>query len=221
MAGRGRTATFAAFVLAVACGRSTKIVDGGGEREAHRAGSSNQGGRASGGTGGRANATGGKANATGGKANATGGRAGGTGGAEAGAGGEPDAAGAGGSDGDDPDDFITRWTVTGVDPTIRLPLTETGTYDFHVDWGDGTSNHFTSASDVETLHVYQLGGTYRVTISGTLEGFSFSSAFACPEPCGVQKLREIVQFGAVRFGNDTQYPFWACEDLIVSALDTP
>src|SRR5690554_911362 len=47
-----------------------------------------------------------------------------------------------------PQGFVSTWNTRlaagGQDTHITLPLVESGTYDFTVDWGDGTRNHITA-----------------------------------------------------------------------------
>ncbi len=47
-------------------------------------------------------------------------------------------------------------------------------YDFIVDWGDGTSDHITSAEQPENNHIYSTNGQYTITITGLCEAFGFS-----------------------------------------------
>ena len=46
-------------------------------------------------------------------------------------------------------------------------------YDFIVDWGDGTSDHITSAEQPENNHIYSTDGQYIITITGLCEAFGF------------------------------------------------
>lgn len=45
--------------------------------------------------------------------------------------------------------FVTKWdpAIDDAAPSIALPLTDTGTYDFTVNWGDGSTGTVTSADD--------------------------------------------------------------------------
>ena len=54
--------------------------------------------------------------------------------------------------------FITYWNVSlagasGVN-NISLPLSSTGTYNFIVDWGDGTNDTITSYNQPEVIHIF-------------------------------------------------------------------
>lgn len=59
-----------------------------------------------------------------------------------------------------PNAFVSTWDTTktstgssSVDQ-IKLPLILNGSYNFNVQWGDGTSNNITSWNQAETTHVY-------------------------------------------------------------------
>ncbi|NDC25650.1 MAG: BspA family leucine-rich repeat surface protein, partial [Proteobacteria bacterium] len=62
--------------------------------------------------------------------------------------------------------FVSTWntnnTSTGSSASnqITLPLESTGTYNFTVDWGDGTQNTITSGTDANRTHTYATAGTY-------------------------------------------------------------
>ena len=59
--------------------------------------------------------------------------------------------------------FKSTWNTNkdGISDTysIQLPLVSTGTYDFTVDWGDGTTDYITTYDQIETQHTYQVRGT--------------------------------------------------------------
>ena len=65
--------------------------------------------------------------------------------------------------------MLMQWQVTAGD-TITLYGQETGTptYDYDVDWGDGTSE--TSVTINDKTHTYSSTGTYLVRIYGTFAG---------------------------------------------------
>jgi len=61
----------------------------------------------------------------------------------------------------DPNDFISVWDTSktsdgsSIETQIKLPLESTGTYDFTVDWGDGTSDTITTYNQPEVTHTYR------------------------------------------------------------------
>ena len=51
-----------------------------------------------------------------------------------------------------------------------LPTRASGTYDFVVDWGDGSTNTITTYNDANGLHTYSSAGTYTIKIKGVFSG---------------------------------------------------
>lgn len=58
---------------------------------------------------------------------------------------------------------------------IKLPLESTGTYNFEVFWGDGTSDVITAWDQAEVTHTYASSGVKKIEIKGQLEGFRFNN----------------------------------------------
>jgi surface protein len=95
---------------------------------------------------------------------------------------------------------------------IRLPLESGGTYNFVVQWGDGTSETITSPT--QGLHTYASAGWYNVSIVGTLVGWRFNNG-------GDRlKLLDVMQWGTMRLGNNGRY-FHGCANMVISAVDAP
>ena len=80
--------------------------------------------------------------------------------------------------------FITQWTVAGdaTARTVTLPIprysvnpTTPATYNFNVNWGDGTADSYVNAyNDADRIHTYANNGTYNISITGLCEGWSFT-----------------------------------------------
>ncbi len=129
----------------------------------------------------------------------------------------------GGAIGEEQNPFVSVWTVSppttknatssfnGSKP-ISLPLVATGTYDFIVDWGDETSDHITSFDQAEIIHEYENFGTYTVTITGVLNGWSFNNSFYA------RRIEEITEWGDLKLGNEGGY-FDGCHMLKITATD--
>ena len=69
----------------------------------------------------------------------------------------------------------TRDTSTGSSGTheITLPLLlDEGTYDFTVDWGDGTTEQVADPTS-PVSHTYEESGEQTVSITGTIDGWAF------------------------------------------------
>jgi len=119
--------------------------------------------------------------------------------------------------------FITKWktnppsgvVVSGTNQ-IKLPLVSSGTYNFTVEWGDGTEDIITAYDQTETTHTYPAEGEYTVTIEGTCEGFGFTKT-------GVDsgKLIDVVNWGEVKLHNNGAQ-FYLCGNITkFSASDSP
>jgi surface protein len=118
--------------------------------------------------------------------------------------------------------FLSRWDTTkgtGGGPARRqvvLPLEASGTYDFIINWGDGSiqhldNNNYTSYS----THEYSAEGEYDISITGTIIGWQFND-----NPDIAPKLISISQWGCLGLGNSGSY-FYGCENLILTAQDQP
>lgn len=108
--------------------------------------------------------------------------------------------------------FAFTVKTTGVDETFSLPLEATGTYDFHVDWGDLSSDDITVWNDAAATHTYADAGTYEIQITGSIVGWRFND--------GGDKLKiyEIKSWGPLRLGNNHSY-FYGCSNLTITATD--
>lgn len=121
------------------------------------------------------------------------------------------------------DAFVSTWktdnTGTSDDNQITLPLISTGTYDFDVEWGDGSIDHITAynqvldGEDSAVTHTYSEAGTYTVEINSTIKGWQFNN------DGDEQKITDISQWGNLIIGTDENYYFYGCSSLDVSATD--
>ena len=64
------------------------------------------------------------------------------------------------------------WTSTWLTKKLSLPLTESGSYEFVVDWGDGTMDCITKLSQPEATHVYETLEKHTIKIWGRCRGNS-------------------------------------------------
>ncbi|MHA1518963.1 MAG: BspA family leucine-rich repeat surface protein [Promethearchaeota archaeon] len=108
----------------------------------------------------------------------------------------------------------TRSLCTGSSAVnqISLPLIASGSYNFSVQWGDGTSDHIVTGNYSAANHTYSSAGIYSVNITGNLEGWQFNYL-------GDRlKLFNISQWGSVNLGNAGGY-FKDCANLNLKATD--
>ena len=98
--------------------------------------------------------------------------------------------------------FISVWDTTksgiSASDTIRLALVSTGTYDFTVNWGDGSEEDVISYLNAE--HTYNESGVYTIAITGTITGWNMYQQ-------DDSKLLEITQWGTLNWGNDQERVF--------------
>lgn len=114
--------------------------------------------------------------------------------------------------------FISVWTTSNVSEgsslanQIKLPLINSGNYNFIVDWGDGLTNIITAWNNPAVTHTYSTAGTYTIKIKGTLIGWQFDNI-------GDRlKLLSISQWGKIGLGNKGSY-FKGCSNLNLSNVN--
>ena len=106
-----------------------------------------------------------------------------------------------------PPSFISVWVTTTPSESIMLPYETTGTYNGTIDWGDGSTSVNSYAN---RAHTYTTPGTYTITISGTLIGWSFLI-----DGTNAYNITEVIQWGCLRLGNSGGY-FKYCYQLLLS-----
>lgn len=117
--------------------------------------------------------------------------------------------------------FVTTWKTDnpGISDAnqITIPTAEFLTYDFSIDWGDGTI----SENVTETItHTYESPGIYTVSISGFYPGVYLNNAGEAVISSDAQKLLTVEQWG----DNPWSFmiaAFQGCENLDVVATDVP
>jgi surface protein len=114
--------------------------------------------------------------------------------------------------------FISRWdtALTSVGSSaadqVSLPLINGQSYNFTVNWGDGSENIITSFGDTDKTHTYAAPGIYEIECRGLIEGFRFAGV-------GDRlKLLEIQNWGTLRLPNFSAL-FQDCSNLTVTATD--
>lgn len=116
--------------------------------------------------------------------------------------------------------FVTLWKTDnpGVSGSnqIKLPLSVAGTYDFLVEWGDGTRDRIHTWSDPKRIHTYSSPGIYEVKIRGKFLGLAFNAAESGTEG---NKLLEISRWGC--YQHLPNPAFYSCPNMDVTATDVP
>ncbi|WP_422106260.1 BspA family leucine-rich repeat surface protein [Winogradskyella sp.] len=107
--------------------------------------------------------------------------------------------------------FITKWQTTSDNESITIPTFSGDTYNYKVDWGDGT---ITSGRTSDATHTYVYAGTYEVRISGTFPRIYFNNSG------DKDKIIDIVQWGDNPW-TSMEKAFYGCSNLNISAIDAP
>lgn len=114
--------------------------------------------------------------------------------------------------------FTTAWKTDNPGVTnsqsIKLPLVAGGTYNFVVQWGDGSDNIITSWNAAATTHSYASAGTYTVTINGTLTGWQFADLG------DKSKITNISKWAILRLTDVGEY-FAGANNMTITATDIP
>ncbi|NLZ46482.1 MAG: leucine-rich repeat protein [Clostridiales bacterium] len=100
------------------------------------------------------------------------------------------------------DPFITTWNMTSGEFTL---LTQKGTYNATIDWGDGTSSTHTTGNPT---HTYASAGQYQIKISGQYNGLRINNNATQKD-----KLIAVNQWGNVGF-TSFEYAFRCCSNLV-------
>ncbi|SFC18170.1 surface protein, partial [Flagellimonas taeanensis] len=116
---------------------------------------------------------------------------------------------------DDPASFVTTWKTTVANEEIVIGTDSNLTYDYAIDWGDGTVEQITSGDPQS--HSYATAGTYTVAIKGKFpaiinykEGMNLTAL----------KLMSIEQWGSIVW-ESMLYAFADCENMVYNATDVP
>jgi surface protein len=116
--------------------------------------------------------------------------------------------------------FVSLWNTSNTSVgssasnQIQLPLTNGGTYNFVVNWGDGSEDTITSYNQAETLHSYAVAGVYTLEIVGVIDDWSFLFTIVNDK----LKLLNITNWGNFRFGINDNYTFYNCSNLDLSSV---
>lgn len=97
---------------------------------------------------------------------------------------------------------------------IIIPTSSTGVYSCTVDWGDGSTNYFTSAADPNWKHTYSVSGDYTVKINGKFTGMVFNNTG------DKLKILKVSKWGPdFRIGTTQGNYFSGCSNLNIFAND--
>ena len=74
--------------------------------------------------------------------------------------------------------FITTWETTSSSESITIPTDDqTGvSYDFTIDWGDGSATENYTGSNPDPTHTHTSSGTYSVDVTGSFPNLFWTDA---------------------------------------------
>ncbi len=114
--------------------------------------------------------------------------------------------------------FITTWQTTMENESITIPTHQHNTYDYTVDWGDGSAPQTGVTGDA--MHTYATADTYTVSISGIFPRIYFNAAGFTINP-EAAKILTIVKWGDIVWAASMNAAFAGCVNLTSTATDVP
>jgi hypothetical protein len=118
--------------------------------------------------------------------------------------------------------FDTTKTSAGSSASnqLALPLLSSGgTYNFTVEWGDGTSDLITSGTQAERIHTYASAGVYDIKISGLLRGWRFAGSGDRLKILNIKNWGKSVEYDSVVA--EASGAHFGCSNLDFTATDMP
>lgn len=114
--------------------------------------------------------------------------------------------------GGSPNAFVTTWAVDISDLSITIPTYGGETYNYNVDWGDGSPVE--SGLVADATHNYAVPGTYTVEITGLFPQIYFNNSG------DKDKIMSIEQWGDNPW-TSMKSAFMGATHLVSNATDTP
>ncbi|EZH75676.1 hypothetical protein ATO12_02485 [Aquimarina atlantica] len=109
--------------------------------------------------------------------------------------------------------FVTTWQTTSSNEMVIIPTRSTEfTYDYTIDWGDGTTQ---TGRTADATHIYSNTGIYTVSISGTFPAIVLSD-----NSTSQGQLRTVEQWGIIGW-QTMEAAFVGVNTLIINAVDAP
>ena len=91
--------------------------------------------------------------------------------------------------------FDSTWD-SGANKTIKLPLVSGGSYNFTVDWGDGSSDTITAYDDSDVEHLYASDAVYTVKIEANVLSGGITGWGGLYTTSDQKKMTGITSWGA-------------------------
>ncbi|WP_318345074.1 BspA family leucine-rich repeat surface protein [Flagellimonas baculiformis] len=116
---------------------------------------------------------------------------------------------------EDPTSFITTWKTTVANEEIYIMTSEGQTYNYTIDWGDGTVEQITNNG--KKIHAYSTPGTHTMAIKGELPWVVFATDLDDPNAL---KLLSVEQWGSNQW-KSMNSTFALCSNMVLNATDIP
>ncbi|MDN5213267.1 BspA family leucine-rich repeat surface protein [Fulvivirgaceae bacterium BMA12] len=107
--------------------------------------------------------------------------------------------------------FVTTWKTTAQNEEITIPTNSGGTYNYTVDWGDGTID---TGQTGNATHEYSSSGEHVVKITGDFPHIHFNGRE------GSDKIQTVGQWGDIKW-ESMAGAFKGCSNLEITATDAP
>ncbi|WP_299891005.1 BspA family leucine-rich repeat surface protein [uncultured Lacinutrix sp.] len=107
--------------------------------------------------------------------------------------------------------FITTWETTTDNETITIPTFSGETYNYGINWGDGTIE---SGLTGDATHTYTVAGNHEVLITGNFPRIYFNNT-------GDKLKIQTVQQWGTNVWSSMGNAFMGCENMHITATDVP
>lgn len=98
--------------------------------------------------------------------------------------------------------------------TMIVPLVSGESYDFFINWGDGTIESFTSSILTNVTHVYSVGGVFDIKVTGVFPRIFFNNTG------DILKMLSINNWGNIAWSSMMD-AFRGCANLVANYSDVP
>lgn len=115
-----------------------------------------------------------------------------------------------------PDDkaaFVTTWQTDNDGDVVIIGANQQFSYDFTINWGDGTIEQVTEDNPTDFQHIYEVAGVYTVAIQGDFPAIYMKANAA-------DKLLSMEQWGTGSW-KSLRFAFQECANMTYNATDIP
>ncbi len=117
--------------------------------------------------------------------------------------------------------FVTIWNTENTDNPDELGKvtlqTRGGGYNYHVDWGDGSTDSNVTG---DITHQYEVDGIYTIKINGIYPQIYFGENVVDGRYLDNEQLSSVEQWGDIKW-QSMRSAFYRCRNLVVNAQDIP